>query len=81
MEYWGRRDHRIRFDSAEVVYVTAIMRTNTGINKAEDAGRKDAPNRVRRCAPASLSGDGGQISPISCLDPPGDLVRPKFSNI
>ena len=38
MEYWGRRDHRIRFDSAEVVYVTATVRTKESINKAEGDG-------------------------------------------
>ena len=32
-----------------------------------------------RCS--ELSDDGVRLSSISCLDPPRDLVRPKFSNI
>ena len=44
--------------------------------------RKDGyPNRVRRCVAADLPNGAGELSPISWLDPPGDLVRLKFSNI
>ena len=51
------------------------VRIKTGINKAEDA------HRVRRCVAASLSDDGGQLSRISWLDPPGDPMRPNVDNI
>ena len=57
-----------------------IWRTRWGINKAEDAGRKDAhigfSDALRRAFPTMVSS-----SPISRLDLPGDLVRLKFSNI
>ena len=36
--------------------------------------RKDGcPNRALRCVTVGLSDDGVQLSPISWLDPPGDL--------
>ena len=41
----------------------------------------DAQIGVRRCVAAGLSYDGVQLSRILWLDLPGDLVRPKFSNI
>ena len=62
MEYWGRRDHRIRFDSAEVVYVTAIGRTTAGINKAEAAGTAHGTSQIHRCVAAGIPDDGGQLS-------------------
>ena len=56
------------------------VRTMTGINKAE--GRHDErPKQVCRCVVISLADDAGQLSRMSWLDLPGDLVRPKFSNI
>ena len=43
------------------IYVMNIMRSKSGINKAE--GRHDeSPNQVRRCVAASPSDDGGQFS-------------------
>ena len=57
-----------------------LWRTNSGINEAEDSGRKDAQigsaDALQRAFPTTASS-----SPISWLDPPGDLVRLKFSNI
>ena len=57
-----------------------IMRSTSGINKAEDAGSAhgqigfaDAMQRVFPTTVASY--------PITWLDPSRDLVRPKLSNI
>ena len=55
-----------------------IERIKSGINKAEDAGTQT--NQIHRCVAADLPNGAGQF-PISRLDQPGDLVRPKFSNI
>ena len=58
-----------------------LMRTAAGINKAEDAGRMDTQigfvDELRRLLPTTMA----SLSPISWLDPPRDLVQPKFSNI
>ena len=62
------------------VYVMTLMRGKAGINK-ESTPEDGCPNRVGRCVAAGLSDDGSQLSPISWLDPPRDLVLPKFSNI
>ena len=58
-----------------------IARIKRGINKAEVAGMRNAQGQVHRYVATGLSDGSGPLSPISCLDPPGDLVRPKFSNI
>ena len=57
-----------------------LERTTAGINKAE-GWHDERPKQFRRCVAASPSDDAGQTFPISWLDPPGDLVRPKVSNI
>ena len=61
-------------------YVTAIMRTNAGINKAEDAGRMDAQigfvDVLWWIFPTALTN-----SPISRVGPLGDFVRPNVGNI
>ena len=58
-----------------------LVRINESINKAEDAGRIDSQigfaDALRRLLPTTMA----SLSPISGLDPPGDLVQPKFSNI
>ena len=61
-----------------------FMRTTAGINKVEHAGRAgrmDAQigfvDELRRLLPTTMA----SLSPISWLDLPRDLVRPKFSNI
>ena len=58
-----------------------IMRTTVGINKAEDAGRKNAPigfaDAWWRVLPTALA----RLSRISWLDPPGCFVRPYFGVI
>ena len=58
-----------------------LMRSTSGINKAEDAGRIDPQigfaDALRRLLPTTMA----SLSPISGLDPPGDLVQPKFSNV
>ena len=57
-----------------------LARTTAGINKAEDAETAHGQiNPPMRCS--ELSDDGVRLSPIAGLDPPRDLVRPKFSNI
>ena len=63
------------------VYVTPFVRTNECISRAEDAGTGARKNQVLRRVAAGLSDDGSQLSPISWSDLPGDVVRPKFSNI
>ena len=62
------------------VHVMTLGRTTAGINKGRMPAHRTA-NQLHRCVAASLSDDGGQLSRISWLDLPGDLVRPKFSNI
>ena len=70
-----------RADSShKSVYVMTLARTTAGINKAEDAETAHGQiNPPMRCS--ELSDDGVRLSPIAGLDPPRDLVRPKFSNI
>ena len=62
-------------------YVTAIMRITAGINKTEDVGRKDTQigfaDSLQRVFPTAVA----KVLRISWLDSPGDLVRPKVSNI
>ena len=62
------------------VHVMTLGRTNASINEAEDAGRMDvqieSADALRRIFTTVLASH-----PISWLDPPGDLMRPKFSNI
>ena len=57
------------------------VRTTAGINKREDAGMIGTQigfvDELRRLLPTTMA----SLSPISWLDPPRDLVRPKFSNI
>ena len=57
------------------------VRIKVGINKAEDGGGWMAEigfyDALRRAFPTTVS----RVSRVSWLDPPGDLVRPKFSNI
>ena len=56
------------------------VRSKSGINKAEDASTAHGKSNLpMRCS--ELSDDGVRLSRVSCLDPPRDLVRPKFSNI
>ena len=61
--------------SAIRVHVTAIGRTNVGINKAEYAGRKDAQIGFADALQRVPSDDGGQLSRISWLDSPGYPVQ------
>ena len=65
---------------AIIGHVTSVGRTTAGINKAE-GWHNERPKQFRRYVAASLADDAGQTCPISGLDPPGDLVRPKVSNI
>ena len=58
-----------------------LMRTTASINKTGEAGTTHGQIRstdaLRRVLPTRLT----RVSHVSWLDPPGDLVRPKFSNI
>ena len=62
-----------------VVHVMTLVRTNESINKAD----RRMPNAQVRFADAlqRVFPTPSSSSPISWLDPPGDLVRLKFSNI
>ena len=56
-----------------------LGRTTLGINKT-DCRHDERADQVRRCVTAEPS-PVLVNSRIAWLDPPGDLVRPKFSNI
>ena len=64
----------------KLIYVMTFGRTTLGINKTKDTGMMDVQigfaDAFQRVFPTMVAS-----SPISRLDPPGDFVRPKFSNI
>ena len=64
-----------------MVYIMTPVRIKVGINKAADGGGWMAEigfaDALRRLLPMTMA----SLPPISGLDPPGDLVQPKFGNI
>ena len=78
MKWWqlAIQDH-----ACQQLDVTAIMRTNAGINKTEHAGRKDAQiwfvDALQRVFPTAVA----KVSRMSWLDSPRDLVQRNIGNV
>ena len=58
-----------------------LVRTNESINRAEDAGTAHVKIRFSGYVAAGFADEADQLYRISWSDLPGDVVRPKFSNI
>ena len=57
-----------------------LERTAASVNKT-DGRHEERANRVRRCVAAVLPDESYQLSRISMLDRPRNLVRPNVGNI